>query len=66
VTTRKQALLDEAKAASQDYANIRKQLADAKTLNAMGIRNEMLALSAIEHSAYHRWHRALTALAASQ
>ncbi|WP_439925285.1 hypothetical protein [Nitrobacter sp. JJSN] len=65
MTTRKQSLLDEAKAASQDYANVRKQLADAKALNALGIRSEMLALSAIEHSAYHRWHRALTALANS-
>lgn len=55
-------LLREAQIASQDYATARKQLADAKALNAMGIRTELLTLTAIEHSAFNRWKRAAEAL----
>lgn len=61
MTTKKAALLHEAREASQNYARVSKQLADAKALNAMGARTELLALAAMEHSAYHRWHRAIAA-----
>ncbi len=61
MSTKKSALLHEARVASENYARASKQLSDAKALNAMGVRTELLALAAIEHTAYHRWHRAIAA-----
>lgn len=64
MSTRKQALLRTAQEASQNYAHSKKQLADAKALNAMGIHAELLFAESREHVCYHAWRRSLEAFIA--
>lgn len=62
MTTRKQELLHAAQEASQNYAHAKKQLADARALNAMGIRDgNVLFAESREHVCYHTWIRCLEA-----
>jgi hypothetical protein len=55
-------LLTEARAASEDYARAKRQLAEHRRLHELGLRNELMTVLAIEHSAFNRWCRAITAL----
>jgi hypothetical protein len=66
VTTRKQALLHAAQEASQNYAHAKKQLADAKALNAMGIHAELMFAESREHVCHHSWRCAMEAFTACQ
>jgi hypothetical protein len=65
VTTRRQELLHAAREASQNYAHAKKQLADAKALNAMGVHTDSLMfLESREHVCHHAWVRAVGAVIA--
>jgi hypothetical protein len=67
VTTRKQALLRAAQEASQNYAHAKRQLADARALNAMGIRTDSLLFAeSREHVCHHAWLRAMEAFQSHQ
>jgi hypothetical protein len=63
VTTRRQELLRAAREASQSYTHAKKQLADARAMNAIGVRTDSLMfLESREHVCHHAWARALEAL----
>lgn len=66
MSTRKQALLRAAQGASQNYAHAKKQLDDAKALNAMGIHSELMFAESREHVSHHSWRRAMEAFTACQ
>lgn len=61
MSTKKAALLREAQEASQQYAVAKKQLTDAQFCQKNGMAANLMAAAAFEHSAFHRWHRAVEA-----
>ena len=61
MSTRKQTLLAAAQAASQEYALAKRQLTEAQFCQRHGMASDIPSAASFEHTAYHRWHRALSA-----
>jgi hypothetical protein len=55
-------LLNDVKAATAELATARIKLNDARCFARNGMNNNLAFSESVEHTAYHRWLRASTAL----
>lgn len=59
-------LMNDAKLATAELTTARQKLADAQFFARNGMPNNLPFAEMVEHTAYHRWLRASTALLANQ